>query len=82
MVEQSQLVAPANPIPLPVPLRGEIAMEDIVFHYPTRADAPALEGFTLRVQPGETVALVGPSGAGKSTVFALLLRFHGRRYTG
>jgi len=76
MVEQSQLVAPANPIPLPVPLRGEIAMEDIVFHYPTRADAPALEGFTLRVQPGETVALVGPSGAGKSTVFALLLRFH------
>jgi ATP-binding cassette subfamily B protein len=76
MVEQSQLVAPANPVPLPVPLRGEIAMEDIVFHYPTRADAPALEGFTLRVQPGETVALVGPSGAGKSTVFALLLRFH------
>jgi len=76
MVEQSQLVAPANPTPLPVPLRGEIAMEDIVFHYPTRADAPALEGFTLRVQPGETVALVGPSGAGKSTVFALLLRFH------
>jgi len=76
MVEQSQLVAPAHPVPLPVPLRGEIAMEDIVFHYPTRADAPALEGFTLRVQPGETVALVGPSGAGKSTVFALLLRFH------
>ena len=76
MVEQSQLVAPAHPTPLPVPLRGEIAMEDIVFHYPTRADAPALEGFTLRVQPGETVALVGPSGAGKSTVFALLLRFH------
>jgi len=57
-------------------LRGELAFEDVVFHYPSRPDAPALEGFTLRVRPGETVALVGPSGAGKSTVFALLLRFH------
>ena len=75
-VEQPQLVAPPSPTPLPVPVRGEIAFEDVVFHYPTRADAPALEGFSLRVRPGETVALVGPSGAGKSTVFALLLRFH------
>jgi len=46
------------------------------FHYPQRPDAPALDDFSLRVRPGETVALVGPSGAGKSTVFALLLRFH------
>lgn len=75
-IEEPQLVAPPSPTLLPIPVRGEIAFEDVVFHYPTRADAPALEGFTLRVHPGETVALVGPSGAGKSTVFALLLRFH------
>jgi ATP-binding cassette, subfamily B, bacterial len=74
--EQPLLVAPAHPTALPNPLRGDIELDDVVFHYPTRADAPALEGFTLRVRPGETVALVGPSGAGKSTVFALLLRFH------
>ena len=74
--EQADLVAPATPVALPQPLRGDIAFEDVAFHYPSRPDAPALEGFGLRVRPGETVALVGPSGAGKSTVFALLLRFH------
>jgi ATP-binding cassette subfamily B protein len=76
LMQQAQLVAPADPTPLPKPVRGAIDFQDVVFHYPSRADAPALEGFSLHVSPGETVALVGPSGAGKSTVFALLLRFH------
>jgi ATP-binding cassette subfamily B protein len=74
--EQSELVVPADPAPLPSPLRGEVRLEHVVFHYPTRPDAPALEDFSLSVAPGETVALVGPSGAGKSTVFQVLLRFH------
>ena len=74
--EQPALVAPASPTPLPTPVRGEIAFDDVAFHYATRENAPALEGFSLHVRPGETVALVGPSGAGKSTVFSLLLRFH------
>ncbi len=68
--------APANPEPLPVPSRGEIAFEDVTFAYPGREETPALRGFTLAVKPGETVALVGPSGAGKSTVFRLILRFY------
>src|SRR5690606_20488236 len=73
--EQATVVAPASPRRLPVPVRGAVALRDVVFHYPSRPDAPALEGFNLDVAPGETVALVGPSGAGKSTVFALLQRF-------
>jgi ATP-binding cassette subfamily B protein len=50
--------------------------EQVSFSYPTRPEVRALDGLSVRVQPGERVALVGPSGAGKSTLFALLLRFY------
>ncbi|SHE53883.1 ATP-binding cassette, subfamily B [Thermomonas hydrothermalis] len=74
--ERPRIVAPPQPQPLPNPLRGEIVFDNVTFHYPQHPERPALQGFNLRVAPGETVALVGPSGAGKSTVLALLLRFH------
>ncbi len=70
------IAAPDRPETLPLPARGSIAFADVTFRYPSRPATPALDGFTLRVAPGETVALVGPSGAGKTTVFTLLLRFH------
>jgi ATP-binding cassette subfamily B protein len=56
--------------------RGEIAFDNVTFAYPGRKEAAALSGFSLKVRPGERIALVGPSGAGKSTVFRLLLRFY------
>ncbi|HEX5776494.1 MAG TPA: ABC transporter transmembrane domain-containing protein [Caulobacteraceae bacterium] len=70
------IAPPAQPRPLPVPSRGEVAFEGVDFAYPGRPDLPALRDFDLHVRPGERVALVGPSGAGKSTVFRLLLRFY------
>ena len=72
----SHIRAPAHPTPLPDPPQGRIAFEDVRFHYPSRPDTPALDHFSLAVEPGEVVALVGPSGAGKTTVFQLLLRFY------
>ncbi|MEO5565686.1 MAG: ABC transporter transmembrane domain-containing protein [Luteimonas sp.] len=70
------IVAPDSPRALPAPVRGDIVLDNVTFHYPMRPDMAAIEQFNLHVHPGETVALVGPSGAGKSTVFTLLLRFH------
>ncbi|MFC2968848.1 ABC transporter transmembrane domain-containing protein [Acidimangrovimonas pyrenivorans] len=67
---------PAQPKALPHPAQGAIGFDDVTFHYPTRPETSALEGVSLMVKPGETVALVGPSGAGKSTIIQLLLRFY------
>lgn len=72
---QDQVQDPAQPVALPQPVRGAIALEAVTFHYPSRPDVSALEDVTLTVAPGETVALVGPSGAGKTTVIQLIQRF-------
>ena len=71
-----QIQSPPNPLPLPVPARGEVTFDNVSFAYPSRADTPALSHISFTVKPGETVALVGPSGAGKSTILNLLLRFY------
>jgi len=73
---EPEITAPPSPLPLPVPGEGVVGFDEVSFHYPSRPDSHALDGFSLEVAAGETVALVGPSGAGKSTVFQLLLRFY------
>jgi ATP-binding cassette, subfamily B, bacterial len=73
----SPIASPLNPVPAPEIRAGSaIKFESINFSYPSRPLQPALNGFSMSVAPGETVAIVGPSGAGKSTVFQLLLRFY------
>ncbi|CUH75150.1 ABC transporter transmembrane domain-containing protein [Tropicibacter naphthalenivorans] len=67
---------PAQPLPVPLPVRGEIAFDNVHFAYPTRPEVSALEGVDLTIAPGETVALVGPSGAGKTTIIQLIQRFY------
>jgi len=66
---------PKRPDQLELPVKGGLEFENLSFYYPSRPNTAALDGFSLKVNPGETIALVGPSGAGKSTIFQLLMRF-------
>ena len=71
-----EITDPAQPTPLPHPVRGEVEFSDVTFSYHDDADQPpTLDRISFRMAPGEVVALVGPSGAGKTTVVSLLPRF-------
>ena len=61
---------------LPPRASGQLELNEVTFAYPSRLQQPAVDALSLRVNAGETLALVGPSGAGKSTLFDLLLRFY------
>jgi ATP-binding cassette subfamily B protein len=54
--------------------KGELIFDEVNFSYTT--DKPLIENFNLKVNPGQTVAIVGPTGAGKTTLVNLLMRFY------
>jgi thiol reductant ABC exporter CydC subunit len=68
-----RIVDPAQPLPAPVP-PFSIELDDVRARY-LPGEQPALDGFSLRLEPGRRVVLLGPSGAGKTTVVRLLQRF-------
>ncbi|MBU6234905.1 MAG: ATP-binding cassette domain-containing protein [Alphaproteobacteria bacterium] len=72
LAEETAIASGANA----KPVNGSIAFENVVFRYNEAVKAAALDGLTLNIRMGETVAIVGDSGAGKTTVFQLLMRFY------
>ncbi|WP_043509858.1 ABC transporter ATP-binding protein [Actinoalloteichus caeruleus] len=71
----TSIVPAAEPVPVRGRLTGLVEFSDVSFTYPGASTA-ALSEVSLRVAPGETVALVGATGAGKSTLVKLLARFY------
>jgi ATP-binding cassette subfamily B protein len=69
--ERPTIVEPAVSLPLPNPVEGEIEFRDVVVQYPTGA---AINGISLRIPAGATVAIVGHTGSGKSTLVQLISR--------
>ncbi|KAM7494945.1 hypothetical protein LguiB_029554 [Lonicera macranthoides] len=55
---------------------GSIELKNVDFSYPTRPEVLVLSNFTLKVNGGQTVAVVGVSGSGKSTIISLIERFY------
>ena len=55
-------------------LRGEVDFKDVHFHYEPGIEV--IKGFSLHVNPGDTIALIGPTGCGKSTILNLIIRYY------
>ena len=56
------------------PVAGAVEFEDVRFEY--NEDEPVIKGVSLKIEPGEMVALVGQTGCGKTTLTSLLMRFY------
>lgn len=59
--------------PSPVPAQGSLELVQVAFHW-AGTSQPVLDGASLRIAPGQRIAITGDSGAGKSSLLALLLR--------
>ncbi|NWZ37871.1 MDR1 protein, partial [Brachypodius atriceps] len=57
-------------------IKGNLEFHNVYFNYPSRPDVEILKGLNLKINSGQTVALVGGSGCGKSTTVQLIQRFY------
>ncbi|NXR50078.1 MDR1 protein, partial [Hippolais icterina] len=57
-------------------IKGNVEFKNVHFNYPSRPDVEILKGLNLKINSGQTVALVGGSGCGKSTTVQLIQRFY------
>ncbi|KAI4378221.1 hypothetical protein MLD38_015730 [Melastoma candidum] len=76
VIQRQSLIRKTTGRKNPDRVQGNIEIYKVHFAYPSRLDKPILQGFTLSIPAGKTVALVGSSGCGKSTIISLVARFY------
>ena len=72
---EPKIVDPPNPLPVPRPMQSGIEFKNVDFAYPGSA-RQAIKNVSLKIQPGEVIALVGENGSGKTTLTKLLCRLY------
>ncbi|MRX51610.1 ATP-binding cassette domain-containing protein [Paracoccus sp. S-4012] len=75
LAARPRLPLPANPVPVPQPIRRGFRFEGVGFRYPG-SDRWAVRHLSFEIRAGETLALVGENGAGKTTIVKLLTRLY------
>jgi hypothetical protein len=73
-LEEEEEEATRDAVTIDGELSGSVDFEHVRFGY--KVDQPVINDFTVRVEPGQKIAIVGPTGAGKTTIVKLLMRFY------
>ncbi|WKX90463.1 hypothetical protein Q1695_009368 [Nippostrongylus brasiliensis] len=76
MMQEKPKIDSMSPFGKKIPLEGNIRFQSLFFSYPVNRRSMVLNGMSLTIPAGKTVALVGPSGCGKSTSIQLIERFY------
>ena len=74
LIEAPEQSPDPTELPEPSAPKGTVEFDDLNFSY--SPDKPLIRNFSLRIKPGQLVAIVGPTGCGKTTLINLLMRFY------
>lgn len=74
LIEAPEQSPDPTELPEPSAPKGTVEFDDLTFSY--SPDKPLIRNFSLRIKPGQLVAIVGPTGCGKTTLINLLMRFY------